>query len=247
MADLERRRYGKLDAHVITSNQACQAVVILCHGYGAPADDLVPVGAQLLQFFPRLLDQVEIIFPGGPLSLADQGMPKSRAWWPLDIERLTSVTNPRDFEEMRKDIPEQLPRSRTLLMELIEDALSRHQLTPDRLVLGGFSQGSMLATDVALHLPQPPGGLAIWSGALLNEADWTALAPTLKDVPVIQSHGKSDPILPFIAGTWLRYLIAGGGAQVNFIPFDGPHTIPMSAITATGELLENLLFGQEEV
>ncbi len=246
MADLERRRYGELDAHVISSKHPPQAILVLCHGFGAPGDDLVPVGAQLLQQFPDLLDRVEIVFPVAPLSLADEGMPKSRAWWPIDIERLTSQTNPRDFEEMKRDVPELLPYSRNLLLNLINMVLESHQLPHSRLVLGGFSQGAMLSTDVSLHLSSPPGGLVVWSGALLNEADWTALAPNLKNVPVIQSHGKADPILPFQAGTWLRFLFSSAGADLNFIAFNGPHTIPMPAITATGELMEKLLFGEEE-
>ena len=44
-------------------------------------------------------------------------------------------------------------------------------------VLGGFSQGSMLATDVALRAPAPPAGLVVLSGTFVTPGAWKALMP----------------------------------------------------------------------
>jgi len=241
MADLIQRRDGELDTHVITSTHQPDVVVIFCHGFGAPADDLVPVGAQLIQQFPKLLDRVEIIFPGAPLSLAEHGIPMGRAWWHLDLARLANPGNSRDIEAMRKDCPDGLPRSRELLTGLVHEALARHQLSASQLVIGGFSQGAMLATDVALHLPDPVGGLVVWSGALINELDWSSRRTQLAGMPVVQSHGTADPILPFQSGVWLQDLFKQGNARLNFLRFDGPHTIPGAAIAAAGSLLETFV------
>ncbi|SFI57112.1 alpha/beta hydrolase [Planctomicrobium piriforme] len=241
MATLEWRQYGALDAHVITAEPAPQLAAIFCHGFGAPGDDLVPLGAQLLQQFPSLLDQVEILMPCAPLSLADQGLPNSRAWWPLDLERLSRTIELSNFDDLRREVPDQLATSRELLLDLIKEVMTTRGLSAGQIVLGGFSQGSMLATDVAMRMPEPPGGLIIWSGTLLNEEDWTQRAPRLKDVPVVQSHGREDPILPYESATWLRDLLTGAGAKIKFIGFRGPHTIPNEAVKAAGQLLESLL------
>ncbi len=238
MANLERQVLGRLDSHIITANSP-KLLVVFCHGFGAPGDDLVPVGAQLLQQFPSLLDQVEFVFPAAPLSLADYGMPQGRAWWPLDIEALMSGT--RDFKQMRTSTPDMLPNSRAALAEAINGRLEKLGLTRSQLVLGGFSQGSMIATDIALQGPTPPGALVIWSGALICEPDWTQKASILNGVPVIQSHGRSDEILPYEVGTALRDMLTQAGANLNFISFDGPHTIPHAAMNATGSLLVDLL------
>ena len=240
MANLERQRISQLDAHVITSNQVPRTVAIFCHGFGAPGDDLVPVGAQILQQFPQLLDESVFVFPEAPLSLFDQGISNGRAWWPLDLDRLSRGLDGRDFEQMRKDLPDHLPAARTMLLGLIEEVLQRYQLPISKIVLGGFSQGAMLSTDVALQLEQPPGGLVVWSGALLNEEEWSARAGRLKGVPVIQSHGTADPIVAPRSADWLQELLTSSGADMNFIGFEGSHTIPMAAITATGTLLTRL-------
>ena len=41
-----------------------------------------------------------------------------------------------------------------------------------RIVLGGFSQGSWVTTDVALRLEEPPAGLCILSGTLIVRDEW---------------------------------------------------------------------------
>ncbi|WP_437230994.1 alpha/beta hydrolase [Planctomicrobium sp. SH661] len=241
MANLEVRRIAELDCHLITSESTPLLNVILCHGFGAPGDDLVPIGAQLLQEFPDLLDKVQFIFPSGPISLDPLGIPGGRAWWPLDMDRLTRTVQERDFHAFRKHVPPELPAARDKLLALVNEVCEETGLETNRVVLGGFSQGAMISTDVALRLPTPPAGLIVWSGSLLSEEDWNARNHQLKDVPVIQSHGREDPILPYEAAIWLRDLFLTGAAKLDFFGFRGPHTIPREAVNATGQLLERLL------
>jgi phospholipase/carboxylesterase len=241
MANLTQRRIADLDCHIITSEGPPQLLAIFCHGYGAPGEDLVPIGAHLLRSFPSLLDHVQMVFPCAPLSLEGMGIPGGRAWWPLDLERLTRTVELRRYDDLRRDVPAQLETAREKLTALVQVLLEETGLPYARLILGGFSQGAMLATDVALRLPSPPGGLVIWSGTLLNEDDWTQRAPALLSVPVVQSHGRDDAILPYEPATWLRDLLHGAGAKVKFIGFRGPHTIPLEAIQAAGQLCEDLL------
>ncbi|MEZ4653021.1 MAG: hypothetical protein R3E12_05285 [Candidatus Eisenbacteria bacterium] len=121
------------------------------------------------------------------------------------------------------------------------DAICRDEgLKRGDLVLGGFSQGAMLATDVALHLEEPPAALAAFSGTMLCEERWSELARKRTVFPVLQSHGRQDPLLPFSAAERLFALLDEGG-EARFVPFDGPHTIPGEALEAFLELLESLL------
>src|SRR3954447_13802462 len=63
-----------------------EGAVVLCHGFGAPGDDLVPLYGELLHLQPELARQ-RFIFPEAPLSLG----PGSRAWWLIDFEGLERV------------------------------------------------------------------------------------------------------------------------------------------------------------
>ena len=103
-----------------------------------------------------------------------------------------------------------------------------------RSIVGGFSQGAMLATDTVLRLEEAPAALAILSGALVGEAEWTKLMPKRRGLSILQSHGRHDPILPFQGAVLLRDLWKDAGANVEFVEFAGGHGID-------GDVLERLV------
>jgi phospholipase/carboxylesterase len=213
-----------------------RAVVVLCHGYGASGTDLVPLGQMLLRQ-PKMSSSVQFLFPEAPLSLESLGMPDGRAWWPIDMRRLQMAAALGTFRDLRNDCPENLPVVREMLLGLIRQWSERSGVAISRFVLGGFSQGSMLATDVTLQLDENPAGLVILSGTLLNENVWRERAPHHKALRVLQSHGTNDPILPFSAAGSLRDLLDQAGADVEFLPFAGGHEIPNMVLDRFGTFL----------
>jgi phospholipase/carboxylesterase len=104
-------------------------------------------------------------------------------------------------------------------------------------VLGGFSQGAMLACDVALRSARAPAGLVLFSGAPVDVPSWRQLAPARKGLPVLMSHGRSDPILPFAGGEYLRDLLREAGLSVDFIEWNGGHGIPDGVLERLGPFL----------
>ena len=98
----------------------------------------------------------------------------------------------------------------------------------------------MLTTDWALRSDQAPATLAILSGTLLNAAAWKTLAPAKRSMPVIMSHGQSDPLLPFSQAEALHDLMEHAGLNVSFIPFPGPHTITRQAIDEIAQRIDEL-------
>ena len=118
------------------------------------------------------------------------------------------------------------------------EALERdHQVTPQKLVLGGFSQGAMLATDVALHAERPPAALAVLSGSLITKDAWLPLMKARKGLPVLQSHGRNDPVLSFEIAEMLRREMTEAGMAVEFVAFNGGHGIPNGAVESLGKLV----------
>jgi phospholipase/carboxylesterase len=124
-----------------------------------------------------------------------------------------------------------------MLREALDVACRQANLPLSRAVLGGFSQGSMVSTDVALRLEEAPAGLCILSGTLIGEPEWRRLAPSRAGLPVFQSHGTVDPLLPFASAEALRDLLAGAGLGVEFHAFDDGHTIPPEVLGALAEFL----------
>jgi phospholipase/carboxylesterase len=235
----KRERLGKLDCVVVQpdGSEPIEKVAVFCHGFGASGDDLVGIAQELLSESDSETP-TQLIFPAAPLSLDDQGMPGARAWWLLSIARLIAAMESGQFEQIRDEVPEGIDDARNSLTETIEIALERVKLDESQLLLGGFSQGAMLSMDVACRgLTQPPAALCLYSGALICERFWKDGAARLASCKIVQSHGRQDPILPFTAGAWLRDLLLDADCDVDFIDFNGPHTIPMAAIRRTADLL----------
>jgi phospholipase/carboxylesterase len=229
---------GELACRVLGPEQP-SFVVLLCHGYGAPGTDLVPMAHELMHLRPALVEQVRFLFPEAPLTLP--GFSGARAWWHIDVARYERALRTGDLRDMRAEIPEGLASARRKLMALLEVAQVETGLPLSRFLLGGFSQGAMLATDVTLRLEEAPAGLAALSGTLLCEEEWRPRAAKRAGLPVLQSHGRADPVLPYQAAEWLRELLTESGMEVNFIPFDGAHTIPGESMHALAELIEQLM------
>ena len=99
-------------------------------------------------------------------------------------------------------------------------------------VLGGFSQGAMTAVDIALHLPaaEQVKAVAMLSGAPIVVNDWAKRLPAKKGLPVLITHGMSDPVLPFPVSGWSRDLLAQGGAKVQYETHAGGHDLGGAAI-----------------
>lgn len=216
--------------------------VILCHGFGAPGGDLVPCGAQMIAASPKLAAAARFYMPAAPMDLSHYGMFGSRAWWMIDFEAIERAMHEGGFRaRLRNERPEGLVEAREQLMTLVTEVQDETGLPTARIALGGFSQGAMLTLDVATQLAESPAALFQWSGTLMNEEEWRGLAPRRAGLKVIQSHGRQDPLLPYDWAESLRDMLVECGLEVEFMPFDGPHTIPASAIRRAIEVLEAAL------
>jgi len=239
----EKVTWGGLTSYVVhdlAGNEQPSLAVVLCHGYGAPGTDLVGLAQPLLTTGAADAKKAVCIFPTAPLDLAGQGMPGGRAWWPVDLDRLINRRTPELLTQFRRACPEGLVESRERLLALLSEAGKHFGLTADRFVLGGFSQGAMLATDVALRLKKSPAGLCVLSGALINEDEWQPLAAERGPLKVMQSHGRQDSILPFALGDALREMLSTAGANVDFLPFSGDHEIPLEVLHRLAHFLREV-------
>jgi phospholipase/carboxylesterase len=243
MSDVVSSTAGELEVHVVQPEAAARPplLVLFCHGYGASGEDLVPFVPELLEREPRLAP-ARFAFPAGPLSMGYAGWGEARAWWPLDWMKLSTLSRtPEGREQLRNEVPEGLVSARRKLQACIEALLAGTGLGPERVVLGGFSQGGMLAIDLALHWEQRPAALVALSAVPVNAQAWRSLAPRRAGLPVILSHGRQHPVLPYSQGEALRDLLTAAGLAVDFIPFDGPHTVHPEALDRVARLLGTLL------
>lgn len=216
-------------------------VVVVCHGFGAPGDDLVPLGSELGRAGPKLAQSVRFIFPQAPLSLESLGWGDARAWWMIDMMKLQLAQQTGQLRDLRSERPVGMPEARNQLVQLLTELQAETGVPWSKFVLGGFSQGAMIAVETLRHLPQQIGGAILFSGTLINETEWREPAPPLRGLPVMQSHGRSDVILPYSLSLELKALLEEQGAQVQFVEFAGGHAIPQPALKSALTLLQNVL------
>jgi phospholipase/carboxylesterase len=227
--------------HAMPAGGSAQLAIVLCHGYGASGTDLVGLAEPLLECLGALRQRVVCLFPAAPLDLSQQGIPGGRAWWPIDLEALIYRPTPALLTALRTECPPGLPEARHQLLALLAQAQAALGLTARQCILGGFSQGAMLALDAALHHEEPVGGVGLLSAGLINERQWRPLA--LKrgsQLRVFQSHGRYDSILPFALGVLLRDLLREAGAALDFLEFPGDHEIPPQAVERLAALVQRV-------
>lgn len=233
----KRERIGGLDTTLIGQFTEPKCLVVLCHGYGAPGDDLVGIGEAILGQLPETADTSLWAFPAAPIEL--EQMMGGRAWWPLNMAALAECVESGEYASMEEATPPGIAEARRMVTQLVESLVATYGVGYDQLILGGFSQGAMISTDVALHMPEKPALLALFSGALICRDRWRELAAADKKIKVLQSHGEVDPILSPAMGASLRQLLESQGHDVTFYSFVGGHTIPMPMVQAlAGQVID---------
>lgn len=223
-----------LRTHIVEPDDDAALTVVLMHGFGAPGDDLVSLGDPRFGFGAP---NVRFVFPEAPVAL---GGPYGggRAWWALDMQRLAEGMQRGEVRDFLSEVPDGLPYARERLGELLSAVQEEYDIEDDRLVLGGFSQGAMLAVDVALHRGGKLAGLLLLSGTMIAEAVWQPKLGVLSGMPVFQSHGRQDPILPFSIAEILRDRLVAAGAKHQWQPFNGGHAIPPQVVSSAAAFVK---------
>lgn len=223
-----------------TEESGPELVVLLCHGYGAPGTDLVGLAPELCAHAPRLVGRVTFVFPEAPLALEPSPF-GGRAWWHIDVERFQRAAVAGTMDALMREVPEGLPAARKALRATLDEVCRSLGVPLSRVVLGGFSQGAMTATDLALRLEEAPAALAVLSGTLVCRDDWQRLLPQRRGLRVLQSHGTADPLLPYAVALELHALFASRGLDTELVSFPGGHGINEEVIARAARLLEQLL------
>ena len=149
-------------------------LVVLCHGLGADAYDLIDLGHAWQHACPdALFASVHAPFPH------DSGF--GRQWWSV-ADRSPHIVE----AGVRMAAP--------YLQGFIDAELVRLDLPPEAYAIMGFSQGAMMALFAGLRRPAAPRAILAFSGALVAPG---SLAKELANkAPVLLMHGEADDVVP---------------------------------------------------
>lgn len=155
------------------------AVVVFLHGYGADGADLLGLADPLSPHLPG----VAFHAPDAPERSINN--PFGFQWFP--IPWLDGSTEAQAKEAMGRSI--------ALLNAWLDKVLEDEGLTADRMVVVGFSQGTMMALHVLPRRDEAVAGIIGFSGRLLVPELLAAEAKVKP--PVLLLHGDQDPMVPF--------------------------------------------------
>ncbi len=228
---VQRRRLGDLDVLEVPGAPD-GPVVVLLHGFGASWQDLLPLHRAI-----RAPAGTTWIFPNGPREVQLGPFATGRAWFSIDMDALNRAMMAGTHRDMSGITPDGLSEARDKVFGMLA-ALGRPL---EQVVLGGFSQGAMVTTEVALASPLSPAGLVLMSGTLLHETVWRQAAPAHAGLRFVQSHGRQDPLLGVAEARRLHGVLTEGGLVGALHEFDGQHEIPPPVVDAVGDFVCDVL------
>lgn len=194
------------------------ATLILMHGLGADADDLAPVAQYL-----KLPDSVRlrVVLPDAPeRPVTINGGMRMRAWYDIDPAA--------GLDSGREDIK----ISAGLAGELIEREQARG-IASERIVVGGFSQGGVIALETGLGHGKRLAGIVALS-TYLHDAEHVAERVGLAnaEAEIFMAHGGGDPMIPIHRAATSRSALDQLGYRVTWQEYPMGHELCLDEINA---------------
>jgi phospholipase/carboxylesterase len=180
-------------------------LLILMHGFGSSDDDLFG----LARFVPP---QFHVLSLRAPNTLG----PGSYAWFSFAVRP--------DGRRLIDDAQE--AASRELAVRSVEAAKDQLAVPPGRVVVGGFSQGGIMALSLLLTRPQLLRGAMVMHSRLLPEVLLGIAPPAeLAGRQLWVSHGTEDDVIPLANAHDLRDRVGSWPIDLSYAEFPGGHEI----------------------
>jgi phospholipase/carboxylesterase len=187
----------ELRSHVVPASGASSPLLLLVHGYGSSELHMATLG--------RLVDprsRFTILAPRGPIELPH----RNGAAWALP----------------RRRVPEQFGQSLARLDAELDAQCEARGARREDVVVGGFSQGAILALALAVSPGRPvPAGVLSWCGTLPFDRGIDVDLSRLAGVPVLFQVGVRDDVIPVEAMRRSANELRACGASLTAREYEG--------------------------
>ncbi len=176
-------------------------LLILLHGRGTDENDLLGLASYLDDRLHIVSARAPFQFQWGP----------GYAWY--------------DIEEVGKPDKEKFPRSRDLILDLIDTLRGEKKGIGKKTFLLGFSMGAVMAYAVALAHPEKINGVVAHSGYIAEGENTNYRWEQAKSVEFFIAHGTADPVIPVQFGRRAEELMKKYGMNNTYKEFPFAHQI----------------------
>ena len=178
-------------------------LLLLLHGLGSNENDL-------LQLADHLPDDYLIVTARAPYTRSKD----SYQWYEVDFSTGRPVINQAQAEQ-----------SRRLVSQFIRQLTTLHEFDRERIVVGGFSQGAVMAYQLGLSEPGLIYGVIALSGRVMEAAHPQVGATAVPGLHVLIVHGTHDGVLPVAHARKAKQYFTDRQARVTYREIEAGHTI----------------------
>lgn len=195
-------------------------LLVLMHGVGSNEHDLFSLA-------PQIPEQFHVVSLRAPFRMG----PGAFAWFDFSIEPHgeRTINEPQEAE------------SRTLLEQAVAQAAQQLGIAADHVVVGGFSQGGIMALSLLLSRPELMRAGVVWHSRLLAQiVPHIAPADAFHGKHLWLSHGTQDNVIPLAAAQSIRRQVQTLPLRLSYEEFNSAHEIRPAELAHTVTWLQAL-------
>jgi phospholipase/carboxylesterase len=196
-------------------------LVLMLHGYGSNEQDLISLA-------PDLDARCVFISLRAPIAL-DYG---GNAWFEIEfLENGIRVLSKANAE-----------KSRRLISQFTDEAITRYGVNPKQIFLMGFSQGAGMSYATGLTEPEKFAGIIAMSGRFPREEEMIVRkTDAVKKMPVCVVHGLYDDVLPIDEGRLSETRLKELGIAPDYQEYPMAHQVSEESLRYVAKWLTHQL------
>jgi phospholipase/carboxylesterase len=211
-----------------TSGKATSMVIFL-HGYGADGDDLMGLAKPLADYMPDTV----FVSPDGPEVCG--GNQEGRQWF--SVPWIDNTSEEDAVAGMKLAVED--------LNVYVDDMVEKEGVTIEKTVIFGFSQGTMMALQMAPRRAQAFAAVVGFSGSLMLPDDLRE--QVISRPPVMLLHGDQDEVVPPEALNKAEFALSTLGFEVYaFVMENAGHGIASDGLSVAAGFMREKLGIEEE-
>ena len=185
-------------------------IVIMMHGYGASMYDLVTIAKEVND------KEYIYIFPNAPIEMDVGFSQKGYAWFPIETNNYIESSD--------------------LLQETMDEIIKSYK--HNKIYIGGFSQGGMMALHAGLFSKKNYSGAIILSSKIIDDKSIKNFIKNPEKTKVFISHGRFDSVIDINEGRKIKHTLEKQGFDLFYKEYDIGHEISVEVIQDLSKWLE---------
>jgi len=219
------------------ANAQCEGAVVWLHGPGGSPEGWA---SSLSELWERADKRWKLVLLRAPrLRISGCGGQRLEAWADILSSDCVHVGS---TDHENPDVAGHCAATAAAVHRCVGKLERDDGVPPERVVIGGFSQGAACALEAAMRYPRRLAGCVVLSGWLLPGARAALPASPSRGMPFLVYHGARDSKVGLDCAQFVKEALEGAGATVSFRAFEKlGHGVSPRELALMGRFLRQTL------